>query len=208
MFTRKLCSGRSFYSGYPYTIMSKLQVVLFQKFFFPLSRFLLNALLLSCSYEHVTVLIELLIVAFSFKPHFYYWLLNTAQLLFSVNSSFLFFCYEEAKGLERMCSSRFIPLYTSPALITLAWKIPWTEEPGRLQSTGSLRIGHNWVISLSLFTFMHWRRKWQPTPVFLPGESQGQEPSGLPSMGSHRVGHDWSDLAAAAAAGAAALIMF
>jgi len=28
--------------------------------------------------------------------------------------------------------------------------------------------------SLSLFTFMHWRRKWQPTPVFLPGESQGQ----------------------------------
>ena len=35
-----------------------------------------------------------------------------------------------------------------------------------------------------------WRRKWQPTPVFLPGESQGQEPGGLPSMGLHRVGHD------------------
>ena len=57
---------------------------------------------------------------------------------------------------------------------TLAWKIPWTEEPGRLQSMGSLRVGHNWATSLSLFTFMHWRRKWQPTPVFLPGESQGQ----------------------------------
>ena len=57
---------------------------------------------------------------------------------------------------------------------TLAWKIPWTEEPGRLQSMGSLRVGHDWVTSLSLFTFMHWRRKWQPTPVFLPGESQGQ----------------------------------
>ena len=42
----------------------------------------------------------------------------------------------------------------------------------------------------SLFTFMHWRRKWQPTPVSLPGESQGREPHGLPSMGSHRVGHD------------------
>ena len=40
------------------------------------------------------------------------------------------------------------------------------------------------------FTFMHRRRKWQPTPVFLPGESQGQEPGGLPSMGSHRVRHD------------------
>ena len=56
---------------------------------------------------------------------------------------------------------------------TLAWKIPWTEEPGGLQSMGSLRVGHDWVTSLLLFTFMHWRRKWQPTPVFLPGESQG-----------------------------------
>ena len=53
------------------------------------------------------------------------------------------------------------------------WKIPWMEEPGRLQSMGSLRVRHNWASSLSLFTFMHWRRKWQPTPVFLPGESQG-----------------------------------
>ena len=48
------------------------------------------------------------------------------------------------------------------------------EEPGRLQSMGSLRVGHDWATSLSLFTFMHWRRKWQPTPVFLPGESQGR----------------------------------
>ena len=56
---------------------------------------------------------------------------------------------------------------------TLAWKIPLMEDPGRLQSMGSLRVRHDWVTSLSLFTFMHWRRKWQPTPVFLPGESQG-----------------------------------
>ena len=63
--------------------------------------------------------------------------------------------------------------YLYAANCTLAWKIPWTEEPGRLQSMGSLRVGHNWATSLSLFTFMHWRRKWQPTPVFLPGESQG-----------------------------------
>ena len=54
-----------------------------------------------------------------------------------------------------------------------AWKIPWMEEPGGLQSMGLLRVRHNWATSLSLFTFMHWRRKWQPTPVFLPGESQG-----------------------------------
>ena len=54
---------------------------------------------------------------------------------------------------------------------TLAWKIPWTEEPGGLQTMGLQRIGHDWATSLSLFTFLHWRRKWQPTPVFLPGES-------------------------------------
>ena len=51
---------------------------------------------------------------------------------------------------------------------------PWMEEPGGLQSMGSLRVGHDWTTSHSLFTFMHWRRKWQPTPVFLPGESQGR----------------------------------
>ena len=63
----------------------------------------------------------------------------------------------------------------APHSSTLAWKIPWTEEPGEMQSMGSLRVGHNSVTSLSLFTFMHWRRKWQPTPVFLPGESQRWE---------------------------------
>ena len=57
----------------------------------------------------------------------------------------------------------------APHSSTLAWKIPWTEEPGRLQSMGSLG---GLRTSLSLFTCMHWRRKWQPTPVFLPGESQ------------------------------------
>ena len=61
----------------------------------------------------------------------------------------------------------------APHSSTVAWKIPWMEEPGRLQSMGSLRVGHDWATSLSLFSFMHWRRKWQPTPVFLPGESQG-----------------------------------
>ena len=61
-----------------------------------------------------------------------------------------------------------------PHSSTLAWKIPWMEEPGRLQSMGSLRVGHDWATSLSLFTFMHWRRKRQPTPVFSPGESQGR----------------------------------
>ena len=62
----------------------------------------------------------------------------------------------------------------APDSSTLAWKIPWMEEPGRLQSLVLLRVGDDWASSFSLFTFMHWRRKWQPTPVFLPGESQGQ----------------------------------
>ena len=86
----------------------------------------------------------------------------------------------------------------APHSSTLAWKIPWMEEPGRLQSMGSLRVGHNWATSLSLFTFhfpalekemathssvLAWR---------IPGMG---EPGGLPSMGLHRVRHDWSNLA-------------
>ena len=108
---------------------------------------------------------------------------------------------EESDMTERLhCTFHFHALKKEMAThsSTLAWEIPWMEEPGRLQSMGSGRVRHDWATSLSLFTFMHWRRKWQPTPVFLPGESQGREPGGLPSMGSHRVGHDWRDLAAAA----------
>ena len=64
----------------------------------------------------------------------------------------------------------------APHSSAFAWKIPWTEEPGGLQSMGSLELDttERLHIHFSLFTFMHWRRKWQPTPVFLPGESQGR----------------------------------
>ena len=62
----------------------------------------------------------------------------------------------------------------APHSSTLAWRFPWTEEPGRLQSMESLGVGHDSATSLSLFTFMHWTGKWQPSPVFLPGESQGR----------------------------------
>ena len=87
----------------------------------------------------------------------------------------------------------------APHSSTLAWKIPWTEEPGRLQSMGLRRVRHDCATSLSLFTFMHWRRKWKPTRVLawrIPGMGK---PGGLPSLGLHRAGHNWSDLAAAAA---------
>ena len=62
----------------------------------------------------------------------------------------------------------------TPHSSTLAWETPWMEEPGRLPSMESPRVWQDWVTSLSVFTFVHWRRKWQPTPVFLPGESQGR----------------------------------
>ena len=61
----------------------------------------------------------------------------------------------------------------APHSNTLAWKISWMDEPGGLQSMGLRRVGHDWATSLLLFTFMHWRRQWPPTPVFLPGEFQG-----------------------------------
>ena len=74
--------------------------------------------------------------------------------------------------------NHFIAFFSEKAVAphssTFVWRIPWMEEPGRLQSMGSLRVGLDWVTSLSLFTLMHWRRKWQLTPVFLPGESQGR----------------------------------
>ena len=82
----------------------------------------------------------------------------------------------------------------APHSSTFAWKIPWTEEPGRLQPMVSLRVGHDWATSLSLFPFMHWRRKWHPTctPVFLPGESHGQRSLVGYSQWCRRVGHDWA----------------
>ena len=92
----------------------------------------------------------------------------------------------EGEYIAYICMLNFFSFYSlmilmilwekamAPHSSTLAWKIPWMEEPGGSQSMGSLRVGHDWATSLSLFTFMHWRRKWQPTPVFLPGESQGR----------------------------------
>ena len=90
------------------------------------------------------------------------WLLQASTIWLQDSTAYHLpsFAYREGNG--------------TPLQYSLAWKIPWMEEPGGLQSLGSLRVGHDWATSFSLFTFMHWRRKWQPTPVFLPGESQGR----------------------------------
>ena len=83
---------------------------------------------------------------------------------------------------------------------TLAWKIPWIEGPGGLQSIGSLGVGHDWATSL----FFHFHALEKEMATYssvlawrIPGTG---EPGELPSMGSHRIGHDWRDLVAAAAA--------
>ena len=107
------------------------------------------------------------------------------------------FLSDQCKEIEennRMRKTRdlFKEKAMAPHSSTLAWKIPWAKEPGRLQSMGLRRVGHDQVTSLSLFTFMHWRRKWQPTPVFLPGESEGQRSLVGCHLWSHTesVGHD------------------
>ena len=90
-------------------------------------------------------------------------------------------------GFPQSISEKAMATHSS----TLAWKIPWTEEPGRLQSMGSRRVGQR----LSDFTFtfhFHALEKEMATHSSvlawrIPGT---EEPRGLPSMGSHRVGHD------------------
>ena len=92
----------------------------------------------------------------------------------------------------------FVSNPMAPHSSTLAWKIPWTEEPGRLQSLGLLRVGHDWASSHSLFTFyfLALEKEMATDTSALAWRIPGTvEPGGLPSQGSHRVGHDWSDLA-------------
>ena len=129
-----------------------------------------------------------------------YWLLicGFGVFVYEIWEGFVLFCFYKNGNILYSC---FEPDFKNlmlciepekamaPHSSTLAWKIPWTEEPLRLQSMGSPRIGHNWVTSLSLFTFVHWGRKWQPTPVFLPGESQGQRSL----VGCHLGGRRESD---------------
>ena len=81
---------------------------------------------------------------------------------------------------------------------TLAWKIPWMEEPSGLQCMGSLRVRHGFTFT---FHFHALEKEMAAHSSVLAWRIPGTgEPGGLPSMGSNRVRHDWSNLAAAAAA--------
>ena len=94
--------------------------------------------------------------------------IRTFQFLLHVLSE------NEKSALHRVFAAPCAPKAMAPHSNPLAWKIPWMEEPGRLQPMGLLLVRHDWATSLTLFTFMHWRWKWQPIPVFLPRESQGR----------------------------------
>ena len=88
----------------------------------------------------------------------------------------------------------------APHSSTLAWKIPWMEESGRLQVHGFAK-SQTWLSDFTFTFHFHALEKEMAThcsvlALRIPGT---EEPGGLPSMGSHRVGHDWSDLAVAAA---------
>ena len=120
---------------------------------------------------------------------------TTFQLLGDPTNWKITFCFLDLKWIEsrNVNSEKAMATHSS----TLAWKIPWMEEPGRLQSMGSLWVGHDWAISLFSFSCIG-EGNGNPSSVLawrIPGTG---EPSGLRSMGSHRVGHTWSDLAAAA----------
>ena len=94
------------------------------------------------------------------------WVYNEAPVSLEAESSVIL----DLDGSDQFLSCPMMAPHSS----THAWKIPWMEGPGGLQSMGSQRVRRDWATSLSLFIFMHWGRKWQSTPVFLPGESQGR----------------------------------
>ena len=153
---------------------------------------------------------RLIYLSFHLLPDFSVLILHPSVSFLLPLSRYIFiiyhqaFCFTSVGGLIRIFffsvirSSIFVKVHRSVPCLEKAvaphsqyscLENPWTEEPGGLQSMGSRRVRHNWATSLSLFSLMHWRRKWQPTPVFLPGESQG--PGSL--VGCHLWGHTESD---------------
>ena len=83
----------------------------------------------------------------------------------------------------------------APHSSTLAWKVLWTEEPGELQSMGSLRVGHDWATSLSRIG----EGNGHPLQCSCLENPRDEGALWAAVYGAHRVGHEWSDLAAAAA---------
>ena len=96
----------------------------------------------------------------------------------------------------RLVDEYFPEKAMAPHSSTLAWKIPWTEEPGRLQSRGLLRVGHDWATSLSFSLSCIGGGNGNPLQCScLENPRDGGAWWAVGSIGSHRVGHDWSNLA-------------
>ena len=78
----------------------------------------------------------------------------------------------------------------APHSSTFAWKIPRTVEPGRLQSMGLQRVGHEFTFTFT-FHFLALEKEMATHSSVLAWRIPGMgKPAVLPSMGSHRVGHD------------------
>ena len=116
--------------------------------------------------------------------------------IFSRHSPNTYFAQTHNSSRPSSNATSFPGRWNYPHSSILAWQIPWTEEPGRLQSTGSLGVWHDWATSLSFLCI----GEGNGNPlVFLPGESQGRGSLVDCRLWGLRVGHNWSDLAAAAA---------
>ena len=123
-------------------------------------------------YQEVGLLDHMVVLCFTILRNLHTVFHSGCNICINVDGNLYF--HQQCMSIPHPLQHLLFLVLMAPHSSTLAWKIPWMEESGRLQSMGSIRVRHNWATSLSLFTFMHWRRKWQPTPVFLPGESQGR----------------------------------
>ena len=107
------------------------------------------------------------------------------------------------KSLELLLLNLLLSIILEKAMAphssTLAWKIPWMEEPDRLQSMGSLRVGHNWATSLHFSLSCIGGGNGNPLQCSCLENPRDGGAWWAAVYGSHRVGHDWSDLAVAAA---------
>jgi len=137
-----------------------------------LSIFVIRAMLVGVKEYLIVLLLCISLMANDVKHYFmsiwpFVWLWRTSYMSHS------FFLLWFPLSQEKSCNTLSLALFTLLQNKYSCLKNPMEEEPGRLHCMRLLRVGHAWATSLSLFTSMHWRRKWQPTPLFLPWKSQG-----------------------------------
>ena len=147
-----------------------------------------------------------------FENHIYFWnyIPKLSAIVYMSCSACAFVSFNPHQSLVEpniyWASRKYSEKAMVPHSSALAWKIPWTEEPGGLQSMGSLRVRHDFT---STFRFHALEKEMATHSSVLSRRIPGTgETGGLPSMGWHRVGQDWSDLAAAAAVESTIKVLF